>query len=74
MEPGRRHSRAIRALGVIMAVSFGGKPAYVMPLVFGVAPVVNAFLTIYMAGTWKEFTPVRMSVFFAGLILVSMAP
>ncbi len=63
---------AIGALGVIMALSFGGKPAYVMPLVFGVAPVVNAFLTIYMAGTWKEFTPVRMSVFFAGLILVSV--
>jgi hypothetical protein len=63
---------AIGALGVIMAFYFRGPPSVVMPLVFGFAPVVNAFLTIYMAGTWKEFTPMRMSVFFAGLILVAV--
>src|SRR5262245_27773135 len=38
---------AIGALGIILAFKFGGKPIYVMPLVFGGAPVVNAFLTIY---------------------------
>lgn len=32
---------AIGALGVIMAFTFGGKPSYVMPLVFGGAPIVN---------------------------------
>ena len=63
---------AIGALGIILAFNFGGKPTYVMPLVFGFAPVVNAFLTIYMSGTWKEFTPMRMSLFFAGLILVAV--
>ena len=40
---------AIGALGIILAMTFGGHPIYVMPLVFGGAPVVNAFLTIYMA-------------------------
>ena len=30
---------AIGALGVIMAFNLGGKPVYVMPLVFGGAPV-----------------------------------
>lgn len=57
---------AIGALGIIMAFNFGGKPVYVMPLVFGGAPVVNSFLTIYMARKVKEIGP----VFIAGLIMV----
>ena len=40
---------ALGALGIILAFTFGGRPVYVMPLVFGGAPVVNAFLTIYRA-------------------------
>lgn len=63
---------AIGALGIILAFNFGGTPSFVMPLVFGFAPVVNAFLTIYMSGTYKDFTPMRMSLFFAGLILVAV--
>ncbi len=59
---------AIGALGIILAFNFGGKPNYVMPLVFGCAPVVNAFLTIYMAGTWKDVNP----MFLAGLVIVAM--
>jgi hypothetical protein len=59
---------ALGALGIILAFNFGGKPAYVMPLVFGCAPVVNAFLTIYWAGSWKEVSP----MFLAGLILVAV--
>ena len=59
---------AIGALGIILAFNFGGKPAYVMPLVFGCAPVVNAFITMYWAGTWNEMRP----AFLAGLILVGM--
>ncbi len=58
---------AIGALGIILAFTFGGKPTYVMPLVFGCAPVVNAFLTIYWAGSWNEVRP----IFLAGLILVA---
>lgn len=57
---------AIGALGIILAFKFGGKPIYVMPLVFGGAPVINAFLTIYLAGRIKEIGP----WFLAGLIMV----
>jgi len=57
---------AIGALGIIMAFNFGGKPVYVMPLVFGGAPVVNSFLTIYMAKRMKEIGP----IFIAGLVMV----
>lgn len=57
---------AIGALGIIMAFNFGGKPVYVMPLVFGGAPVVNSFLTIIWAKKLKEVGP----LFLAGLIIV----
>ncbi len=57
---------AIGALGIILAFTFGGRPVYVMPLVFGGAPVVNAFLTIYLADKFKEIGP----WFLAGLIIV----
>jgi len=57
---------AVGALGIIMAFTFGGKPVYVMPLVFGGAPVVNSFLTIYMAKRLKDIGP----IFLAGLVMV----
>ncbi len=57
---------AIGALGIISAFNFGGKPIYVMPLVFGGAPVVNTFVTMYLTRTTKQAGP----IFFAGLILV----
>ena len=57
---------AIGALGIIMAFNFGGRPVYVMPLVFGGAPVVNTLLTTIVGGLWDKVT----SLFLAGLILV----
>lgn len=57
---------ALGALGIIMAISFGGKPIYVAPLVFGGAPVVNAFLTIYLARRMRDIGP----FFLAGLVMV----
>lgn len=57
---------AVGALGIILAFTFGGSPSYVMPLVFGGAPVVNAFITIYLAGRMKEIGP----IFLAGLFMV----
>jgi len=57
---------AIGALGIILALSSRGNPIYVMPLVFGGAPVVNTFLTMFMARSFKAAGP----MFFAGLILV----
>src|SRR5262249_28235462 len=57
---------ALGALGIILAFAFHGSPVYVMPLVFGGAPVVNTFLTMYWAGSYRQANP----LFFAGLILV----
>ena len=56
------------ALGIILAFNFGGEPVFVMPLVFGGAPVVNSFLTIYLAGKLREIGP----FFLAGLVMVIM--
>lgn len=59
---------AIGALGIILAFKFGGKPVYVMPLVFGLAPVVNTFVTMAMAGTFKQAKP----IFFVGILLAAL--
>ncbi len=57
---------AVGALGIILAFTFGGKPVYVMPIVFGGAPVINAVVTMSRAGTWGQANP----IFFAGMLLV----
>jgi hypothetical protein len=57
---------ALGALGIILAINFGGNPIYVAPLVFGGAPVVNSFLTISLAGKMREIGP----LFLAGLVMV----
>ena len=57
---------ALGALGVILALRFGGKPIYVMPLVFGGAPVVNTLLTAFMNRAFNQLK----APFLAGLILV----
>jgi hypothetical protein len=59
---------ALGALGIVLAFKFQGSPVYVMPLVFGLAPVVNTFVTMWMAQTFKEASP----LFFAGVILVAV--
>src|SRR3972149_2070333 len=57
---------AIGALGIVLAFTFGGAPLYVMPLVFGGAPVINAFLPIYRVRRMKEIGP----LFLGGLVMV----
>jgi len=57
---------ALGALGVILALHFGGKPIYVMPLVFGGAPVVNTLLS---AALNRAFDQLK-APFLAGLLLV----
>jgi hypothetical protein len=57
---------ACGALGVILALHFGGKPIYVMPLVFGGAPVVNTLFTAFMNRAFDQLK----APFLAGLILV----
>ena len=59
---------AIGALGIILAFKFGGKPVYVMTLVFGLAPVVNTFVTMTIAGTFKQAKP----IFFVGIVLAAL--
>ena len=57
---------AIGALGIIMAFNFGGKPIYVMPLVFGCAPVVNTIVSL-----WNQTVGTVSPVFYSGLIMVA---
>ena len=57
---------AVGALCVILALTNRGNPIYVMPLVFGGAPVVNTLVTMWTSKTHREAGP----FFYAGLILV----
>ena len=60
---------AIGALGIILALTSGGSPIYVMPLVFGCAPIVNVFVSMYFQGIpVSKVSP----IFIAGMILVSV--
>ena len=58
---------AMGAMGIILALTSGGKTIYVMPLVFGCAPVVNTFLSMYWSKSWKESVS---PIFYVGLVLV----
>lgn len=58
---------ALGAMGIILALTSGGKAVYVMPLVFGGAPVVNTFLSMYWSGAWKQGVH---PLFVGGLALV----
>ena len=57
---------SLGALGVILALHFGGKPIYVMPLVFGGAPVINTLLSAAMNRAFDQLK----APFLAGLLLV----
>jgi hypothetical protein len=64
---------AVGALGVILAFNAGGKPYYVMPLIFGFAPVINTFISLSEAGTWSQ-VPIwfwfSLAVVIAGAVTV----
>lgn len=57
---------ALGALGVILALTAGGRPIYVMPLVFGGAPVVNTLLSAFLNRAFDQLK----APFLAGLLLV----
>jgi len=61
---------AVGALGIILAFRVGGRPVWVMPLIFGGAPVVSALLSVLMAGSYRQIG--QSPMFLTGLILVSM--
>jgi hypothetical protein len=59
---------ALGAFTLIMAINYGGPPStiYVMPIVFGCAPVVSTFTAMYFNKSLGQISP----FFAAGLILV----
>ena len=58
---------AFGALGIVLAMTAGGKPNWVMPLVFGGAPIIN----VIVATRWNNIPWTSVSpVFYAGLIMV----
>ncbi len=59
---------ALGALGVIIAFSFHAKPVYVMPLVFGGAPVVNTLVTMALG---RNFEPIK-PIFFVGIMMAAV--
>ncbi len=59
---------ALGALGVILAVAFKGMPIYVMPIVFGAAPVVNTLVTSWLNKSFAQIKP----TFILGLVLVAL--
>ncbi|MCA9134482.1 MAG: hypothetical protein KDA45_15035 [Planctomycetales bacterium] len=64
---------ALGALGVILAFNAGGRPYYVMPLVFGFAPVINTFISLSEAGTWSLVEPrfwISLAIVIAGAVTV----
>ena len=59
---------ALGALGVILAVAFKGMPIYVMPIVFGAAPVINTLVTSWLNKSFSQIKP----TFVLGLVLVAL--
>ncbi len=59
---------AIGALGIILAFIFGGSPVYIMPLVFGFAPVINTVVTMLMSRTIRQAS----TVFYLGVLIVAI--
>ncbi len=59
---------ALGAFGIILAFNYGGKPVFVMPLVFGCAPVVNTIVTMLMSRTVKE----AALFFYIGVLVVAI--
>ncbi len=61
---------ALGAFGIILALNYGGSPTFVMPMVFGIAPVINTFIMMTVNRKWHEFS--QNPFFAAGLILVAV--
>ncbi len=59
---------AFGALGVILALAYGGAPIYVMPLVFGFAPIVNTLVTAWMSKTFDQIS----LVFIGGIVVAAL--
>jgi len=68
---------AAGALGIILAFKAGGKPIYIVPLVFAGAPIVSTIVSLLWhppkEGTpdWKFFTGIVLAALGAALVLYS---
>jgi uncharacterized membrane protein len=68
---------AAGALGIILAIKTGGKPIYIVPLVFAGAPIVSTIVSLLWhppkEGTpdWKFFTGIVLAALGAGMVLYS---
>jgi len=58
---------AMGALGIILAFTYGGKPIFIMPLVFGFAPVINTIASIVEKGKFDS-----LNAMFAGSLLLGI--
>jgi hypothetical protein len=63
---------AVGALGIVLAFYGGGKPTFVMPLVFGGAPLVNVLLSMYFAGVTAKDAGNKLPFFLAGAIMIGI--
>ena len=61
---------ALGAFTLIMALNYGGprSPLFVMPIVFGCAPIVSTFFSMYLNKNLSQISP----FFAAGLLLVAV--
>jgi len=59
---------AVGAVGIALAFKYGGAAVYVMPLVFGFAPVVNTLVTMLMGRTFREAS----IPFYIGVLIVAV--
>jgi hypothetical protein len=57
---------SVGALGIILSFTFGGKPVFVMPLVFGGAPIINTMISVMEMEAVSDVSP----YFFASLTIV----
>jgi len=68
---------AAGALGIILAIKNGGKPIYIVPLVFAGAPIVSSIFSLVWhppeEGTpdWKFFSGIVLAALGAGMVLYS---
>ncbi len=58
---------ALGALGIIYAFNFGGKPIFVMPLVFGLAPILNTITTLTENKSWGH-----IDLYFVAALLITI--
>lgn len=68
---------AAGALGIVLAIKAGGKPLYIVPLVFAGAPIVSTLFALTWhppaEGTpdWKFFAGILLAAVGAGMVLYS---